>query len=97
MNKKKLFLSTGAIILTVAGIFAMKARNKFTYVTCLYAHNIVGCTLVAVSIPRSSPFITALGATGTQQAQVSTQAYGTQFYLYATAYCSGSSAVYFEP
>ena len=97
MNKKKLFLSTGAIILTVAGIFAMKARNKFTYVTCLYAQHITGCTVVATGIPRYSPFVTAGGATGTQQAQVSTQAYGTKFLLYATAYCSGSSAVYFEP
>ena len=90
MSKKQIFIGAGAVVLTVAGVFAGRASTKFVQAAHLYYTN--GFGVCNLTIPTTPPV--SFQTTGVNQATIRTSASGTRK-LWTNSACS--HAVYFIP
>lgn len=94
MNKKKIFLGAGAVVLLAAAAFAGKVTKKFLTANTIFIAGAGGSCKVIVSSAATNKFVTL--AVGNKQAQINTNASTTLRGLYATSTCT-SKQVYLVP
>jgi hypothetical protein len=90
MNKRKLFVGTGALILAIVAIFTTRANSKFT-AGIYYLTNLGRCKVLTSTINS-----TFFSTTGTDQATIKTTG-GTLETLWASSACTAlGGAAYFK-
>jgi hypothetical protein len=98
MNRNKIIMAAGALVLTAASAIAGRASTKWNNATKLYYTGAGKPSCTAIQVSGISSSLLTTGGTGKAQATLTTSGSGTAtpMNLYSTSGCHTAVAVHFN-